>query len=400
MEVKSFALKFLPCVIILVVLLWQLRIEPNALFAKPAMKKAQRGDTIYTSQTNAQFEKPTFKEVQSGNVSYTSQNNTKSWLIVYYSTFFGRRLNLHEKWSKGECPVPCEITSDPSRASEADGIVIHGRDAKVAPPVKSVPWILQIQENPVYTPLLNNANFMSKFNLLKSYRLDSDFPNPTVLLPKLTPPIPFKNKSGLVMAAFSNCERVRTEYMRQLMKFVQVDSYGSCLHNKNGLTRRYRNQNGKDFRDIKSDLARQYKFTLVFFNQDCDYFVDAQLHHAWNAGSVPVVMATDKLDEFLPGPYLNHSVIKVRNFETPQLLADYLKYLSNNEAEYNKYLEWKWKGYGDITGTAIGDYWMPKYPIYCKVCVALAEGRIHKDGLKPIPCKARQFEDWKITKGG
>jgi len=102
------------------------------------------------------------------------------------------------------------------------------------------------------------------------------------------------------------------------MKFVQVDSYGGCLHNKNGLTSRYRNQNGKGFRDIKSDLGRQYKFTLVFFNQDCDYFVDAQLHHAWNAGSVPVVMA----------------------------------------------------------------------------CVALAEGRIHKDGLKPIVCKARQFKDW------
>lgn len=82
----------------------------------------------------------------------------------------------------------------------------------------------------------------------------------------------------------------------------------------------------------------------MFFNQGCDYFVDAQLHHAWNAGSMPVVMATDKLDEFLPGPYLNHSVIKVRDFETPQLLslAEYLKYLSNNDTEYNKYLEWTW----------------------------------------------------------
>ena len=399
MEVKSLALKLLLGVIILVVLLWQLQIQlkPNVL--KPKMKKAQRENTSYTSQNKVLLEKPAMKEIQSEKESNTSQNNTKSWLIVYYSTFFGRRLNLHEKWSKGECPVPCEITSDPSRANEADGIVIHGRDAQMTPPKKSVPWILQIQENPVYTPLLKNANFMSKFNLLKSYRLDSDFPNPTVLLPKLTPPIPFKTKTGLVMAAFSNCEPVRTEYMRQLMKFVQVDSYGGCLHNKNGLTGRYRNQNGKDFRDIKSDLARQYKFTLVFFNQDCDYFVDAQLHHAWNAGSVPVVMATDKLDEFLPGPYLNHSVIKVRDFATPQLLGNYLKYLSNNETEYNKYLEWKWKGFGDITGTAIGDYWMPKYPIYCKVCVALAEGRIHKDGLKPIPCKARQFSDWKITKG-
>ena len=87
----------------------------------------------------------------------------------------------------------------------------------MTPPVKTVPWILQIQENPVYTRALSNANFMSKFNLLKSYRLDSDFPNPTVLLPKLTPPIPFKTKTGIVIAAFSNCEAVRKVYMRQLM---------------------------------------------------------------------------------------------------------------------------------------------------------------------------------------
>ena len=217
MEVKSFALKLLPGVIILVVLLWQLQIQlkPNVL--KPTMKKAQRGNTTHTSKTKAQFQKAAMKKVQNETASNASQNNTKSWLIVYYSTFFGTRLNLHEKWSKRECPVPCEITSDPSRASEADGIVIHGRDAQMTPPVKTVPWILQIQENPVYTRALSNANFMSKFNLLKSYRLDSDFPNPTVLLPKLTPPIPFKTKTGIVIAAFSNCEAVRKVYMRQLM---------------------------------------------------------------------------------------------------------------------------------------------------------------------------------------
>ena len=110
-------------------------------------------------------------------------------------------------------------------------------------------------------------------------------------------------------------------------------------------------------------------------------------------------MATNKLHEFLPGPYLNHSVIKVRDFTSPQLLAEYLKYLSNNETEYNKYLEWKWKGYGDITGTSIGDYWMPKCPLYCQVCVAVSKGKGNKEGLKAIPCNPRRFEDWGITKG-
>ena len=82
------------------------------------------------------------------------------------------------------------------------------------PSNESVPWILLTQENPVYTPALTNAEFMSKFKLLRSYRLDSDFPDPSYYMPALTPPIPFKEKTGLIFAAFSNCEPVGTVHMR------------------------------------------------------------------------------------------------------------------------------------------------------------------------------------------
>ena len=84
------------------------------------------------------------------------------------------------------------------------------------------------------------------------------------------------------------------------MQFVQLDSYGGCLRNKQDLMGRYGSANGKNFKQLKTELARKYKFTPVFFNQDCDYFVDDQISHALSAGSVPVVMSTDKLEEFLP----------------------------------------------------------------------------------------------------
>lgn len=331
------------------------------------------------------------------NRSYTIHHKKLQWLIVYWSTYFQVKLDLHLSWKQGDCPVACEVSSDHSRANEADAFIVHARDSHMIPPNKSVPWILQTQENPVYTPSLTNPNFMSKFNLLQSYRLDSDFPDPTFTKPNVTPPVPFKDKDGLILAVFSNCEPVRTEYMRQLMKFVQVDSYGACLRNKQGLVNRYGSENGKEFREVKTDLARRYKFSLVLFNQDCDYFVDAQLSHALNAGSVPVVMSTDKLDEFLPGN-LKRSVIRVRDFKSPQQLAEYLKYLGNTEAEYNKFLEWKWRGFGNITDTVIGNFWFPKYPLYCQICVALSERRVHKNGLKPIPCKSRTFNDWGINR--
>ena len=363
-------------------LLWQLEIH---YFTEENVSTVMKNHTTKS-----------IRECNQNNLLVSDQ--TKPWLIIFWSTYFQQQVDIQLAWKKGECPVPCEVTGNKSRVTDANGFIVHARDAHMLPPTQSVPWILLTQENPVYTPVLTNPAFMSRFKLLRSYRLDSDFPDPTFFMPEIAPPVPFKDKDGLIIAVFSNCEPVRTEYMRQLMKFVQIDSYGACLKNKQGLVEIYGYQNGKEFREVKTELARKYKFTLVFFNQDCDYFVDAQLSHALHAGSVPVVMSTSKLDEFLPGN-LRRAVIKVRDFRSPQHLADYLKYLSSNETEYNKYLEWKWKGFGNISGTIIGDFWMPKYPIYCQICVALSEGRIHKEGLKTIPCNSRRFEDWGITMG-
>ncbi|KAJ7387804.1 hypothetical protein OS493_001148 [Desmophyllum pertusum] len=86
------------------------------------------------------------------NASHKSENDTKSWLIFYWSTFFGTGLKLHEKCEKGDCPVAGELTIDQSRGKEADGFVIHVNDPTGGPPVESVPWILQTRENPIYTP--------------------------------------------------------------------------------------------------------------------------------------------------------------------------------------------------------------------------------------------------------
>ena len=330
------------------------------------------------------------------NVTHKSKVDLKPWVIIFWSTVFGAQQNYHRVWKEDECPVACELTSDRSRAAEANGFVVHARDGHMIPPHHDAVWILWTQENPVYTPVLKNPGFMSRFNLLESYRLDSDFPNPVFPMPELTAPLPFKEKTGIVMAAFSNCEPVRTEYLKQLMQYVQVDSYGACHKNKDGLIGRYGAANGKNFKQFKAELARKYKFLLVFFNQDCDYFVDDQLSHALNAGSVPVVMATDKLDEFLPGN-LRNAVIKVRDFKSPQLLAEHLKYLLNNEAEYNKYLEWKQTGIGNISGTVIGNFWKPKYDLYCQMCVALSEGRVHKDGLPIDNCQGRNPANWGLA---
>ena len=333
-----------------------------------------------------------------------SSKHLTPMLILYWSKVFRKTVpvlttgeHLTHNWpffyagKPGECPVACELSTDQSQADVASAFVVHARDTRSLPPSSAVPWILQTNENPVYTPKMRYSRFMAQFQLLVSYRLDSDFPAPIHPMPDLSPPVPFGEKYGCIMAVFSHCEKVRSAYMKHLMEYITVDSFGTCLHNKDGLTARYE----PGFKQHKMDLARHYKFTLVFMNQDCDYFVDDRLYHALSSGSVPVFMGTDKVDEFLPGN-LRKSIIKVRDFESPKDLADRLAYLSGNETAYNEYLEWKWKGLGNVSETVIGRWWMPKYPLFCQVCMALADKRLHDKSLKPIPCKSRSFEDWGI----
>ena len=346
----------------------------------PALKKSPQQD--FNTSTCATSEEPTENTVN------VRENRT---LIMYWSTYFGVRkvINLEER----ACPVKCEVTTNISRWNGASAFIVHARDPYPLPPTKAVPWILHTEENPVYTPIMTKADYMSRFKMLMSYHLTSDFPTPNHPMPLLTAPVPFNEKKG-IMATFSNCERVRTNYMRELMKYVKVDSYGSCLQNTQGLVRRY----GKDFKNEKTRLTRQYKFSLVFMNQDCEYFVDDRLYHALTSGSVPVYMGTDKVDEFIPGN-LRTSIIKVKDFKTPKHLADYLTYLSHNETAYNKYLEWKYKGFGDIWDTVIGKFWLSgKKDIHCNICRKVSQKDwASEKGLQPIRCTSRQERDWGLA---
>ena len=192
--------KFLCCFLFAeMVLIWRLNInlfsykEQNVLFEKVVLMKPHN----------------------------RTDNQTMRWVIIYWSTWFGKPKHLQLKWENDRCPVACEVTSNHSREREANGFIAHARDGHMIPPSDVVPWILWTQENPMYTPVLKNETFMSRFKLLASY-----FPVPTFSVPKLTAPIPFKNKTGFIMVALSNCEPMRTEYMRQLMRFARVDFYG------------------------------------------------------------------------------------------------------------------------------------------------------------------------------
>ena len=341
-------------------------------------------------------------------VRKTSARNDS--VIIYWTTVFGRQVKANANtwpyfYTGDLCPAKCILTTDHGMINEASAIIIHARDINEMPPQdkirrKNIRWILHSNESPNFTPALNSAKIMRKFNFYLSYRLDSDFSLSLFSKPLLKPfPVPFKKKrKTLAVALYSHCEDVRTEYLIELMQEIEVDSYGSCLHNTD-LPEDIAPRHLQRFSNLSNpliNLYKTYKFTIVFMNSDCDYFVDEKLFYALSAGSVPVFMGTAKIREFLPGN-LRDSIIEVRNFSTPKALATYLKRLASNEMDYNRFLRWKYKGFNfpeSYANSSIGQFWDSKSPVFCKICQRVASGDAGRDGLPVETCERRNFSYW------
>ena len=345
------------------------------------------------------------EDVLNGLVAGSQRTTNSSILILYWSTVFGHQVNItsrdkQHKWPffavDENCPVKCELTTNKSRAGEASAIVIHGRNTDEMPTTdnyETVPWIFHVNESPDYTTALHDKNIMKKFSYFATYRLDSDFPCPEFRKPKLTKPVPFALKTGLSVAIYSHCEDTRTLYLHRLMKYMQVDSYGKCLRNKPEIPK-----SGSGYDNLQPIFAK-YKFTFVFPNSDCDYYMTEKIYNALSSGSVPVWMGTDKIDEVLQWGNLKKSVIKVRDFKSPRKLADYLLWLSQNETEYNRFLKWKYEGFKfpkEYYNSKISVWW-ERGPLYCRVCMKVANDRHFRNGLNPDKCDGKQrrtLEKW------
>lgn len=131
----------------------------------------------------------------------------------------------------------------------------------------------------------------------------------------------------------------RDSYVRELMKYIEVDSYGECLHNRD-LPPPLKNPSAMDDRHFYGILA-QYKFILSFENAVCDDYITEKFWRPLKLGVVPVYYGSPSIAKWLPS---NKSAVLVNTFASPQDLAEYIKDLDQNDKKYEAYLEWKWTG--------------------------------------------------------
>lgn len=242
-----------------------------------------------------------------------------------------------------EHPLPNRLNNPGVRfvkqASDADVIVFHLPSLYELPETKPAGqlWaVLSIESESQY-PIIARPEFMANFDLTITYRRNSDvwIPYVTPETPQrlLKPPKPKTEKApAAYIASYDWSTNHRNDYVEELMKFIPVDSYGKCLHNRDL-------PEDAGIRTKLRTIAR-HRFTLAFENSNCVDYVTEKFFQALEAGSVPVYMGAPNVADFAPA---NHSYIDVSKFKGPRDLAAFLLDLCANEEKYQRYLEWKRK---------------------------------------------------------
>jgi len=211
------------------------------------------------------------------------------------------------------------------------------------------PWIFTFLGESLFNhPFAGERDRLSHFNLTVGY--DQQVYQEQVLLflrGKLEEYTDFHPRPALsddqgtaaVMMMVSNCrdKNGRLKFAQELMKYIKVDSFGLCLHNKN-ITDVLPEEAGKlDSWTQKAMLMRRYRFVIAFENANLPDYITEKLWEPLKHSIVPIYYGAPNVDEYLPGP---KSIIKAGKY-LPEDLARYLQTIMDNEDLYNSFFTWK-----------------------------------------------------------
>ncbi|CAH2106151.1 unnamed protein product [Euphydryas editha] len=215
-------------------------------------------------------------------------------------------------------------------------------------------WGLYHEESPRNVEELLHEKALSLFNYSTTFSRYSDVPFPLQYLDSLDDisstkyfkPISLKinllKEISPILYLQSDCETAteRDAYVKELMKFIEIDSYGACLNNKE-MPKKFRedylnNLNEEEFLHYIS----RYMFVVAIENGVCDDYVTEKFWRAIKIGTVPIYFGSPTIRDWLPN---NKSAILIEDFPRPKQMSDYLKMLLNNNNLYEEYVTHKTK---------------------------------------------------------
>jgi len=284
-------------------------------------------------------------------------------IVLWWSENFFPHVEEAGKYTEVECSssgLKCLVTQNKSvlKTINDDRIVslmFYGSNFDVEdiplPKKDNHLWALFNEESPKNSYLLTHNVSATVFNFSATYKRNSDFPltlqhypSKSYLLDQIPVSIIEKNKyrkEGLAPIAYlqSHCDAPsdRDAYVKELMKYIDIDSYGSCLNNK-----QFKNTSLHDTSEMHNEevyeILSKYKFHIAFENAICDDYITEKLTRAFHLGSVPVYRGSKFVRDFAPS---ENSVILAEDFSSPRILAKYLKMLDKSDAAYLKHLDYK-----------------------------------------------------------
>ncbi|XP_068114143.1 alpha-(1,3)-fucosyltransferase 11 [Hyperolius riggenbachi] len=261
-----------------------------------------------------------------------------------------------------DCPQSsCMVTKNKSVKlhQRTKCIIFYGTDFRAyEAPLPRLPhqtWALFHEESPMNNYVLSHLPGIGLFNYTATFRRESDYPLTLQWLPTISylhhPAVPLAEKNmwrekgyAPVLYMQSHCDvpSDRDRYVKELMNYIQIDSYGQCLKNRPFPNKRLEDTSTATTEDTEfMAFTARYKFHLAMENAICSDYMTEKLWRPMHLGAIPVYRGSPSVKDWMPN---DHSIILIDDFASPKHLAEFILFLDRNDEEYLKYLQYKKPG--------------------------------------------------------
>jgi hypothetical protein len=300
-----------------------------------------------------------------GTNSIKERSSHSETLILFFNTMWDQPID-----PVGETlPTGCRLTTDTRQFADAATVVFHIPSLHELPERKprGQLWVAWSMECDVNYPQLRDPRFMRQFDLTMTYRLDADVvvaytsyygdvANLSRALRTRAAPKTRDKLASLFISSGLN-RSGRLEYAEELMRYLDVHSYGKVLRNR---------QIGSPDRNrpTKLDIIAGYKFDLSFENARAKDYVTEKFFDPLVVGTVPVYLGAPNIERFAPG---DRCFINTADFPEPKELATYLMHLHHDDAAYAAYFSWKDRPFRPAFRTLMTGQEVPPFARLCRV---------------------------------
>lgn len=252
---------------------------------------------------------------------------------------FNKMWSMPLPYTLKDIPQDFMITTDRGMLNEVDAVVFHlpslfeemEEDVEKKDGQIWIAWNLECEIN---RPLFNKPEITELFDLWMSYHSSADIIYPYYKYDFL---YQFKqpeqqdkiNKACMfISSAINNSGRI--EYLRELMQYTPIDSFGHILQNSY-----LKEDNGVE---TKMEMIAKYKFTIAFENAIANDYVTEKFFEPLQAGSVPVYLGAPNIMDYVPS---YSAFVDATDFSSPKDLAEFMNQCYKDKTLYDSLLSWK-----------------------------------------------------------